>query len=592
MSNLSFLKSGDLGNIGLKQLIEARQLTTRKWEETGMLDDLKGAMKENVAQLYENQAGHMLYESTVADASGSFETIAFPVIRRTFAKLLANELVSIQALQMPVGRLYFINPKISKRNEGAHSEMDGGRTNGAHAFEIDPATGRKVYNVDGDTTSGFKPSLTPGVQYQKNSMYDMYYATEYNSYGDSLFNATNGKIFAKSTVITDGVTQPNGATAKMQIKLTGFSLDNRGKLVGPVGAPADTEEFLSTLRIVSNVDLILENEPTNVIKAGSDVPFRILPQKYAQPLVERDGSIRFELDLTLSDSNGNWVPVTVKPNEDLTIPTATFTAEYSFYSDMEGDSEIAEVSFDFDFVTVDVGNPKKLRATYTPEAQQDVQAFQSVDVEAELISMLSETVSAEIDREILRDLRAGAAWSAKWDSKGYDKKILNGGVIGITRKDYNQELITEINKISARINKSTLRGGANWIVVSPEISAIFNDLEYFHATNAGPEETQYSLGIEKVGSLHNKMQVYVDVYSPANTILIGHKGAGIFHAGYIYAPYVPLMLFPKVVNPNDFRNVLGIMTRYAKKMVNNRFFGKIFVEGLDWMDPKEFLHTV
>jgi hypothetical protein len=582
MSNLSFLKSGDLGNIGLKQLIEARQMTTRKWDETGMLDDLKGAMRENIAQLYENQAGHMLYESTVADASGSFETIAFPVIRRTFAKLLANELVSIQALQMPIGRLYFINPKISKRNgDGSHNSMDGGFSNGADNYTID-ANGRKVYDVDGGLTK------TGGVQYQKNSMYDMYYATEYNSYGDSLFNATNGKIFAKSTVITDGVTQPNGTTAKMSIKLTGFALDSRGKLVGPIGAPADTEEFLSTLKIVASQDLVLASDATVMIKAGSEVPFRILPQKYAQPIVERDGSIRLELDLTLSDANGNFVPV--KRSDEMT--NVTFTAQYSFYSDMEGDSEIAEVSFDFDYVTVDVGNPKKLRATYTPEAQQDVQAFQSVDVEAELISMLSETVSAEIDREILRDLRAGAAWSAKWDSKGYDKKILNGGVIGITRKDYNQELITEINKLSARINKSTLRGGANWIVVSPEISAIFNDLEYFHATNAGPEETQYSLGIEKVGSLHNKMQVYVDVYSPADTILIGHKGAGIFHAGYIYAPYVPLMLFPKVVNPNDFRNVLGIMTRYAKKMVNNRFYAKLFVTGLDWMDPKEFLHTV
>jgi hypothetical protein len=581
--NNSFLRSGELGNIGLKQLIEARQMTTTKWDQTGMLDGLKGAMRENVAQLYENQANHLLYESTVADQSGSFETIAFPVIRRTYAKLLANELVSVQALQMPVGRLYFINPRISKRTADAdgnmgHRSMQGAFANGAAEFTLD-AEGRKVYNADGNLSM-----VAGGDRYNNNVMYDQFYATEYGSYGDSLFNSTSGKILAKSSVVSLNSTAVDGTAKSIMTKITGFSVDGRGKLKGPIGVPSDTEEFLSSLKITANQDLLFPGTTTVAVKAGKEIAFRIMPQAYGRAIVDETGAIRIELLLTASDNDGNYVALTAT---DAT--TIAFSATYAVYTDLEGDSEIAEVSFDFDYVTVDVGQPKKLRATYTPEAQQDVQAFQSVDVEAELINMLSETISAEIDREILRDIRAGAAWISKWDAKGYDKKIMNGGVIGITRKDYNQELITEINKISARINKSTLRGGANWIVVSPEISAIFNDLEYFHATNASPEETKYSLGIEKSGSLQNRMQVFVDVYSPANTVLIGHKGDGIFHAGYIYAPYVPLMLFPKVMNPNDFRTVLGIMTRYAKKMVNNRFFGKILVDGLDWMNPNDFL---
>ncbi len=150
----------------------------------------------------------------------------------------------------------------------------------------------------------------------------------------------------------------------------------------------------------------------------------------------------------------------------------------------------------------------------------------------------------------------------------------------------NQTLLTKINQLSAQIHKSTLRGGASWIVVSPEVSAVLDDLEYFHVSNAGPEEDKYNMGIEKVGTLGGRYQVYRDPYAPANTILIGHKGSSILESGYIYAPYVPMQLTPVMVNPFDFKNIRGIQTRYAKKMVNNRFFAKLLVDGLTvFADP-------
>jgi hypothetical protein len=595
----SILNSGEVGNIGIKHLSEQRQIIANKWEQFGLLDGLKGAMKENVAQLFENQANYMLNESTMADQSGSFETVAFPVIRRTFAKLLANELVSVQALSQPVGRLYFINPKISTRvdqsvaQDGSimgHRPMEGSFSNGAAEYVLDE-DGRKVY--DADHVGAGKPFKRKDgkARYEARALYDMYYATDYNDEGSALFNNTSGKIMVKSTVLAPFGTDTVGSTPKLRVHLTGLTSAGRGKLQGPVGVPADTEEFMSSLRIFPSHDLIVAGATGEGTFHSKETPlnFRVLAQKYAEAIVDKDGTIRIELDLTASDSEGNYK--NLAPATELASgETVTFTAVYNVYSDLEGDAEMAEVTFDFDYVTVDVGEPKKLRASFTPEVQQDVQVFQNIDVEAELASLLSETVSAEIDREILRDLRRFAAWADRWDYRGYDKKVLNNGVVGLTRKDYNQELITKINQISAMINKATLRGGANWIVVSPEVSAVFNDLEYFHVTNASPEETKYSLGIEKVGSLQNRLQVYVDVYSPPSTILIGHKGDGIFHAGYIYAPYVPLMLFPKMTNPSDFRTVMGIMTRYAKKMVNNRFFGKIIVDNLPHVNVQEFFN--
>jgi hypothetical protein len=574
MALTSILNSGEVGNIGLKQISEARQQVAAKWEELGLLDGLKGARKENIATLYENQAHHMLYESTVSDASGAFETVAFPIIRRTFAKLLANDVVSIQAMPMPVGRLYFINPKISKRvggkqDSGSHTTMDGVYSNGADN-----------YSKDGELR---RVAKTGGTQYETTSLYDRYYATETNDYGDALFNRTSGEAQKVTGTLT--ATVATGA-AKVKGLITGFSTTKRGKLVGPVGIPADTEEFMSSLKVRTTEDLFLVGEdglPTTTVavKANGIVDFRILAQRYGEAIVNANGEIAVELDLTTPNGVGYG---TVAPAAGNSV---SLQYEYIVYSDLEGDAEIAEVSFDFDYVTVDVGEPKKLRASFTPEVKQDVQSFQSIDVEAELSAMLSDTVSAEIDREILRDLRAGAAWFDRWNYRGYDA-MLKAGVVGFTRKDYNQELISVINRMSAAIHKSTLRGGATWIIVSPEISAVFNDLEYFHVTNAEPEETKYSLGIEKIGALQNRYQVYTDVYAPANTILMGHKGDGIFHAGYIYAPYCPLMLFPKVINPGDFRTVMGIMTRYAKKMVNNRFFGKILVDGLHRMDVSDF----
>ena len=147
--------------------------------------------------------------------------------------------------------------------------------------------------------------------------------------------------------------------------------------------------------------------------------------------------------------------------------------------------------------------------------------------------------------------------------------------------------MTKVNQISAQIHKATLRGGANWLVCSSEVSAVFDNLEYFHVSDASAESDQYNMGIERVGALQNRYQVYRDPYAPTWSIIIGHKGKSLLDTGYIYAPYIPLQLTPTVINPENFAPVKGIMTRYAKKVVNSRFFGAIIVDGLVQWDPQE-----
>jgi hypothetical protein len=395
---------------------------------------------------------------------------------------------------------------------------------------------------------------------------------------------------------------------KVLIVMSGFANAGAGQLIGPNGQPMDTEEFLTDLQVRGSS----LNQYTSG-NTGNNYLFRVVTQRYGKGIVEygRDTSLVFPNSLTdggtyynVCDANGFiylevdlQVPVCISCGDSsldgytgstfastIAVNNQAFTATYRIYKNLEFEDKIGEVSFDLQSVTVSV-TERKLRAQWSPEMAQDVAAFHNIDAEAELTALLSEQVAAEIDREILRDLRKAASWNLRWDYNGW--KRFNAGTTPYTQKDWNQTLITAINQISAQIHKSTLRGGANWIVVSSEVSAIFDDLEYFHVSNAAPEQDQYNMGIERVGTLAGRYQVYRDPYFPANQVLLGHKGTSLLDTGYIYAPYVPLQLTPTMYNPFNFTPIKGIMTRYAKKVVNNRFYGRITVDGVRTFDLRE-----
>jgi hypothetical protein len=546
------LESAEVGNIGLKQLREQREITTNRWEKIGLLEGLEGNVKENCAQLFENQLSHMINESTESYNSGQFETVAFPVIRRVFAKLLANDIVSVQALNLPIGKLYYINPKASERVQVSPTQFANTSPDGAYQ--------------NAATTV-----LSARTQFESRSLYDAFYATEYAEEGTSLFDRSKGEITFISGVCAQVPFAYAPGNKTLTVVLSGFSTTFEGKLVGPTGVPMDTESFLAGLKITSTVNW---NAPapyaSESVLAGQSLPFNVKVQKYGQAMVNKLGQITLIVDLQYAGTDG------YQAMSAGTATGITFNFQYRVYSDLEEDSRMAEVTFQLDQVTVSV-ETRKMRAQWTPELAQDVSAFHNIDAEAELTALLSEQMAAEIDREILRDLRRGAAWTSRWDYNGIRRQTT--AYMG-TQKDWNQTLVTKINQISAQIHKATLRGGASWIVVSPEVSAVFDDLEYFHVSNAAPEQDKYNMGIEKIGTLSGRYLVYRDPYSPANTVLIGHKGTSILETGYIYAPYVPMQLTPVMYNPFDFTPIRGIMTRYAKKMVLNRYYGRIYCDGL------------
>ena len=251
-------ESAEVGNIGLKQLREQREITTNRWEKIGLLEGLEGNVKENCAQLFENQLSYMINESSDSTSSGQFETVAFPVIRRVFAKLLANDIVSVQALNLPIGKLYYINPKASVRVENAPF-MDHTSPNGAYQNAAQLAASART-------------------QFESRSLYDAFYATEYNEEGLSLFDRSKGN-FILVTGETKFVSLSGGF---MRVDITGFTTTAEGKLVGPAGVPMDTESFLASLRITSAADLVAPSPygDQTITALTEAVPYNVRVQKY------------------------------------------------------------------------------------------------------------------------------------------------------------------------------------------------------------------------------------------------------------------------------------------------------------------------
>ena len=629
-----FLTSGQVGNIELNEQKRIRQEINKRWDALGMTEGLKGVVKENIATLFENQAKALLSEATASDNSGSFETVVFPIIRRVFSKLLANDIVSVQAMNLPVGRLFFMLPVTSERDFGGKTMEDAlngesviGRHKGLMGYERTDRHNGSKYNrfylpdevvnemtfvdaegnpVEGATydealaNNSGRPVFqeTPTVtRYHKRTLYDLFY-------NDFLYDNSKGKIRIKVgdvtpvafkdyelVDLTDDLLRPyaDGTLRNVILKVGGFSSFNAGKLTGPDGNEMDTEAFLASLKVFAAEKI--EGEGA-CFEKFEGIPFRVVTQKYGKGMVEynagcdAEGCIYIDVDLAKPCKKQG---ATLDGYMGIKMPTAEelktmFKVAWSQYDSLELETEIGEVSFKLDSVTVSV-EERKLRATWSPELAQDVSAFHNIDAEAELTALLSEQIAAEIDREILRDLRKFAPWQCRWDVNGWRRQA--GFSTNYTQKDWNQELMTKINQVSAQIHKSTLRGGANFIVVSSEISAVFDNLEYFHVSDANAEADQYNMGIERVGSLQNRYQVYRDPYSPAWSIIIGHKGKSLLDTGYIYAPYIPMQLTPTIYNPENFAPVKGIMTRYAKKCVNNRFYGAIKVDGLVQWDPQE-----
>ena len=570
-----------------------------KWERTGLLEGIGDDYKRNsMARLLENQASQLLKEaSTMAggDVEG-FASVAFPIVRRVFGGLIANDLVSVQPMSLPSGLIFFLD----------FTQTDA---------RLGDAADVSVYG--GNIVAS---QVTGGVDLASNDGGGFYNLR--NGYSSPLANVSLGAndliIHASGTVgiVDGGIVNRDGndnvlfTTQDQLLKMVQYDPDVSGSsvLIVDVSASAlqaNGEELnldnLAAIDISTAMNATLHRRLTHFRDQNghADTTPRSVIRMVLEPdagtsLATLSGTLRGGVTVEYATADNfdqaNALGAVVGASEWLleshaTSPAGPFTNEVS--------TDIPEIDIKVDSIAV-TAVTKKLKAKWTPELGQDLNAYHNLDAEVELTSILSEHIALEIDREILEDLivraTAGTLYWSRLPGKflnrqtgapigaGTANESLMGADFTGTVSEWYETLVETINDVSAAIHRKTLRGGANFIVTSPEVANLLEFTAGFRANVTA--DSNGTVGAVNVGSLSKKWDVFVDPYFRRNLILVGRKGGSFLESGYVYAPYVPLQVTPTIFGTEDFVPRKGVMTRYAKKMVRPDMYGLVVCQDL------------
>jgi len=561
-----------------------------KWTNTGLLEGLDGAQKQNMAVLLENQAKSLLKEaSTLAngDVEG-FAAVAFPIVRRVFAGLIANDLVSVQPMSLPSGLIFFLDFKFNETRLGNTADKSIYGTDQV-ASQI---TGG-VDLLDSSTKAGFGGPGRDG-------------STGYAYASPTGSNAAIANTEGNALVFTlDGaVSEANAKYILHDPDLLTITDDSKKVVVIDI----EKEDITSTIGdpdfdnlsafVYATTDMVAD--VTAVSATTGMTQIRRLTQKVAasDALTSKE-AIRFvyttnsgSAAVAASAVLANQVAaglITMPMKDQIDASSNAVGAVVGDLFPLENNVNIPEIDIKVDSIAI-TAQTKKLKAKWTPELGQDLNAYHNIDAEVELTSILSEQIALEIDREILADLVNGAtAATYYWSrSPGLFVNRETGVEIGAsaaapdftgTVSEWYETLVETINDVSAQIHRKTLRGGATHIVCSPEVANILEFTSGFRA-NVTADADRGDIGAVKAGSLNRKFDVVVDPYFPRNVVLVARIGSSFLESGYVYAPYVPLQTTPTIFGPEDFVPRKGVMTRYAKKMVRPDMYGLVVVRGL------------
>ena len=516
-----------------------------KWSRTGLLEGLGDKQEEaTVSVLLENQAKQLLKEgsaTTAGTAGAGYEQwtgVALPLIRRVYAEIAAKEFVSVQPMNLPSGLVFYLDFKYANDKNPFGFLPEGknqtGTLQGVTDTTGDPSdglygAGRFGYSVN--TLVVDAGDITTGSVSQGDVNYDGDFTASVAEYASvavplTMLTSSNGTAYDAEGVRSFQLVSGSGANKELDV-IEAFT-----KVVG------------------SNLQFIVTGSAITGNTVAAHVSFSLQPT---------------------NDDRGDFEAKPVSATN----------------RDMDTDLNIPSIELQMRSIPV-TAKTRKLKASWTPEFAQDLNAYHSVDAEGELTSMLSEYVSMEIDLEILDMLITSAASSDFWSAKvgqEYDAASNSFITSQFSGQAYIQgtwfsTLGTKVQKISNEIHAKTLRGGANFLVCSPKISTILESIPGYAATD-GTGKAKYAMGVRQVGAINNAYDVYKNPYMQENTILMGFRGSQFLETGAVYAPYVPLMLTPLVYDPKNFTPRRGVMTRYAKLVTRPEFYGKINVADLN-----------
>jgi hypothetical protein len=560
-----------MANFNVKSLLEAKNPQTvmleqtrglrAKWEKTGLLEGMKERDQHSMAVLLENQAQQLLSEATVTNPTGNagneeWSGVALPLVRRIFGEIAAKEFVSVQPMNLPSGLIFFMDFKYGNTKGGftESGSLYGGT--GAKFGRTDAATG----GLYGEAKYGYTLAPTASAFITTATITDATHADLgfTAAYSASVESKQIRKVVFASSLLTDVDIEA--------IKLIDFIASTTGSLSASnaVNTVAGTQTFTQIGELAqhnyagSQITVFVSASSATAFTTGSKTFTTQLKANFpTQPAAYDRGD--FEDRYPIEGGNN------VAGGTNLNIP--------------EVDLELKSESI--------VAKTRKLKAVWTPELAQDLNAYHSIDAEAELTSMLSEYISLEIDLEILDMLQVNALTVDYWSTNvGEEYNASTGNwtagsaSLAYQKATWFQTLGVKLNKVSNKIHQLTMRGGANFIVCSPDVATILESIPGFHV-NAEKDSLQFAAGVSVVGSISNRYTVYKNPYMTSNQILLGFKGSNFLETGAVYAPYVPLIMTPLVYDPDNFTPRRGVMTRYAKKIVRPEFYGKIYVKDLN-----------
>ena len=567
-----------------------------KWSRTGLLRGMEEVNRENMATLLENQAAQVLRESNTSGDVGGFTNIAFPIVRRVFGGLIANELVSIQPMSLPSGLLFYLDYTYGNNN-GPHAidesiyggpagkKIQGGADAVGGQYDLVGSGYSKVF-ADGALLSNTEANVVVAGPLFDPTLEAHLKLVDFDS---SVIDHEANEPMQFFFVPTAGL---SGLDSSLVRSLTMTIVDN--------AAAPQTEAVTGNLQGGSTHNV---RKVTKLGKGSTVATFETSVDEFDHALVLVQRTADSRLDVGGAGGNATTVAVKFPKADSVTITGGEAVGAPSFESDFgaagspggnPGDPqpEIPEIDIKIESIPV-TAQTRKLRARWSPELAQDLNAYHSMDAEVELTQILSEQIALEIDREILGDLLTGAQganffWSrspGKFVNKRNGQEIartstLNPGpaFTGTVREWY--ETLTEtVIDVANEIHRKTLRGSANFIVVSPDVATILEASVLYRPSYSidgdGQVGAPFTMGADKVGTLSNRFTVYKDPYFPRNKILVGYKGGSYLETGFVYAPYVPLIVTPTIFQPEDFTPRKGVMTRYGKKMVRADFYGTV-----------------
>jgi hypothetical protein len=532
-----------------------------KWGKTGLLEGLNSEVdKNNMAMILENQAKQLVVEQSSNNIGGGSFTVgqgeqwagvALPLVRKVFGSLSSKEFVSVQPMNLPSGLVFFLDFQYGQDKNAptgnfgpggdtyaASSSMYGNTNPGA---AVDPSqglygAGRFAYSINQFSASvGTTVATASWAQVQ---------------YDASLSASAAAGGFTAVTINTNSLTRPDLKGVRAFVLASGSTYTS-GTAVRTLPQYTFANAAGTTITFIYSGSVASANLP--ITATSSSIFYNYQPaDNYRGDFEDNSGAGYPNAESTAADS--------------LAIPQINIQ--------MKSEAIVAKT--------------RKLKAQWTPEFAQDLNAYQSLDAEAELTSIMSEYIALEIDLEVIDMLiQDASAWDEYWNVE--NNQALNAAKTGYTdlgffntQGQWFQTLGTKMQKVSNKIHQKTLRGGANFIITSPNVATILESIPGFASSSDGDvTKASYAFGIQKAGQMNNRYTVYKNPYMTEGLMLMGYRGSQFLETGAVFAPYVPLIMTPLVYDPETFTPRKGLLTRYAKKMIRPEFFGRIFISNLN-----------